>query len=169
MKASAGAIQSEATFHSALRPTVRAARSATASAANARDPGLDVAERTVGESGLGSTDAGCGVGQIVGEYLGRIGPTSGGQGLDAGGDDRLGDGDRAGCGGEVGEKWVFAVHQHSVPARTWHPSCEPTLVVGSTRRHLCDDGDEWWEHDRVVSRVHLRDQLEVVGHRSRAG
>ena len=116
--ASAGAIQSPATPHSRVRPMVRAARSATASAAKAQAIRASVSPaRPVGQRRPGGAHGRRRVGHVVGQHLGRVRSTGPVECGDAGVDHRLGDGDSAGRGHQVGNGRLIAGHRPRLPKR----------------------------------------------------
>ncbi len=83
------------------------------------DPGFGVPVRPVGQCRLGRTHGGGGMGHVVGQDLGHIGPPGPGQGVHTGGDHRLGHAHRVGGGDEVGHGQSGG-HAPRLPKRRRH-------------------------------------------------
>ena len=125
--ASAGAIHPAATPHSGAAPDDPGGQVGHGvGGEGAGDPGLGVAVGPVGQDGLGRSDGGGGVGDVVGQHLGRVGTAGSDQGGDAGIDDRLGQtqcvggGRRSGAG--RGSVVTFQAYRPG-PARPNRPAC----------------------------------------------
>ena len=92
----------------------------------ASQPGLGVAVGAVAEEGLSGANPGGGVGDVVGQDLRDVGTAGVDQGGDAGVDDRLGQGQRAGGGLQVRGGDGVGGHPPRLPARVRAAPTGPT-------------------------------------------
>ncbi len=83
----------------------------------AGDASLGLPECPIGQDGLGGPHGGGGVGDVVGQHLGPVRSAPGGQGHDAGVDDRLGQGQRASGSQQVGGGTVEVGEVGTHPSR----------------------------------------------------
>ena len=176
-EASAGAIQSEATPHSAERPMVRDGQVGHGVGGEGTgDPGLGVAVGAVGQHGLGGPYGRGGVGHVVGQHLRqhpvrRPGPTTT---TPASTTDwatltasAAASGQGRGRASEVTAPGYRSARRPDTGRDCRWRSARPQ--AGASGRSLGHHGDQRRQHHRIVAGIDLGEQLQVVGHRPRSG